>query len=945
MNMNSNDRRPMLCRRARTPRARATPVALACATLLTALPVLAQTPATAEAGAAAQTITVTGIRHAIETSVATKRGADAIVEAVSAEDIGKLPDVSIAESLARLPGLTAQRVEGRAQNITIRGLAPKFGVTLLNGREIVSTGDSRSVEYDQFPSELINAATVYKTPDAALGAQGVSGTVNLLSLRPLDLRERRFNVNARVESNANGALVPDSSGKGKRLSLSYVDQFADNTIGVALGFAHLDSPNQQKYFKSWWWGNSAIWGGGFQGLDNATSTLQGFDMGVTSTKTVRDGAMAVLEYRPNKDFRSQLDLYYSNFDQTANGRELQASLGPPSWDGAGIGPTYSSPQTVVMGQDKVLVGGAMSNVDPFVLMRYNQRRDKIGALGWNNSLKLGAWTAAADLSYSKAKREETVAELTASATTVTGFGSFALDTTGAGFSRLTPMLDYASGSAVQLRGIRNWGNLNGVGSAGSLSPISVDDEIKGARLSIKRSLDLGPFSSFEGGLNRTDRSKDTHRTQTIFALKNPTACVRTNDSCAPIPSAILQSPVDLGFLGVPGLVSFKVPEAIASGVYNSGPVNVSSAPGRIWGVQEKVDTAFAKLGLDFEAGIPVRGNLGLQMVRAEQSSTGVAWDSAAAAAVPMKFSKSYTDVLPSLNLTGEVSPSLLVRLGAAKVLSRPNMDQMRAGFTASVATSGANLGKWSGSGGNPGLEPWRATAYDLSVEKYFGKRSYVSLAGFEKKLKSSIYVDSIPDFDFTGFPNSSGVTPVSNLGTLTAPVNGQGGYVRGFELAAALEGALLGKALDGFGIVVSYSDTKSNVPGTANNGQRDLKRPLEGLSGKVTSLVAYYEKDGLQLRIGQRYRSAFVAEVRGVWIDVSRAAIEAERITDLQLGYSWEKGSLKGLSVLFQVNNATDTPYRTSLADDSSTSTPLRMMPERYYTYGRQFLLGLNYKM
>jgi iron complex outermembrane receptor protein len=130
-----------------------TPIALACATL--ALPAV---DALAQAAAPSQTVVVTGIRRAIESSIAIKRNSDQIVEAISAEDIGKLPDNSIAESLARLPGLTAQRVDGRDQVITIRGMAPKFAVTLLNGRQLVSTGDNRSVEYDQFPSELMNGA-------------------------------------------------------------------------------------------------------------------------------------------------------------------------------------------------------------------------------------------------------------------------------------------------------------------------------------------------------------------------------------------------------------------------------------------------------------------------------------------------------------------------------------------------------------------------------------------------------------------------------------------------------------------------------------------------------------------------------------------------------------------------------------------------------------------
>ena len=98
------------------------------------------------------TVVVTGIRGGIERAIDTKKNATSIVEAVSSEDIGKLPDISIAESIARLPGLAAQRVAGRAQVISVRGLSPDFATTLLNGRELVSTGDNRSVEFDQYPS-------------------------------------------------------------------------------------------------------------------------------------------------------------------------------------------------------------------------------------------------------------------------------------------------------------------------------------------------------------------------------------------------------------------------------------------------------------------------------------------------------------------------------------------------------------------------------------------------------------------------------------------------------------------------------------------------------------------------------------------------------------------------------------------------------------------------
>jgi outer membrane receptor protein involved in Fe transport len=148
---------------------------------------------------------VTGIRRGIEAAISVKKNSDSIVEAISAEDIGKLPDQSIAESISRLPGLTAQRdIHGNASVISIRGMSPDFSTGLLNGREQVSTGDSRSIEFDQYPGELLSGVVVYKTPDAGLVGQGLSGTVDLQTVRPLDFSKRTMAVNYRREKSGLG---------------------------------------------------------------------------------------------------------------------------------------------------------------------------------------------------------------------------------------------------------------------------------------------------------------------------------------------------------------------------------------------------------------------------------------------------------------------------------------------------------------------------------------------------------------------------------------------------------------------------------------------------------------------------------------------------------------------------------------------------------------------
>lgn len=906
---------------------RFSPIAAAASSLL-----LGAVAVQAQQAPAQQTVVVTGIRQAIENSIAVKRNSDSIVEAITAEDLGKLPDVSMAESLARLPGLAAQRVNGKTQEISIRGMSPKFGVTLLNGREMVSGGSGRSVEFDQFPAELMSGATVYKTPDAVLSSQGLSGTVNMQTVRPLDFAGRQANINLRGEKNSHGEQIPGLSATGKRLSASYVDQFANRTVGVAIGVAHLDSPEQQQHYANWWWANTANessyppgWCGGdcgIKGLARDAVALQGFEATAFSTNQKRDGVMGVLEYKPNKDLHTVLDLYYSKFSKKYVGREFQAEM--TTWAGAEyVNPVYGN-----WGGEKVAIGGGINHIGGAkILSRSNQRDDTIKAIGLNNELKLGAWTTIADLSYSKAQRDEKTAEMYAGpGDVVNGFTSTTINQSD--FSQFVPSINWADPSIIKLQ--QFWGQM------GAARIFDVSDEAKALKLAGKRDLDWGPVSRFEGGVNYAERSKDYKAVKEAYDLKSGATSLA-------FPSGLLMAPATLGFGSIPSVANFDVQQTLDTGLFSSRPDDVSSAPDRQWGVREKVTTAFVKFGLDFKAGsMPVRGNVGAQVVHASQTGHGMRWDDVAKTASPISGGTSYTDFLPSLNLVGELASDSVLRLGLAKVLARPNMEDMRAGITG-VGRALTGPGLWTARGGNPNLEPWRADAFDLSFEKYIGKRSYFSAAVFWKGLKSTVYNQNLP-YDFTGFPDpcTSNCTPiVTYQGSVNAPANGDGGWVRGTEFTLALDAARFVPALDGFGMIASASFTKSNIH-QGNN----LNNPLEGLSGTVASLVAYYEKNGFQARIGQRYRSQYMAAVRNAWGDTSFTTIEPESIVDFQVGYGWETGSLKGLSVLFQVNNLTNEPYRTMMTVDSNSGTvPKLLYPGIYEKYGRQYLLGVNYKL
>ena len=927
---------------AQPTRFHARPVAAACALLL-----LGHAGAQAQE---AQSVTLTGIRASIESSIQTKRNSDAVVESISAEDIGKLPDTSIADAISRLPGLAAQRIDGRPAAISIRGLGPDYAGALLNGRQVVSSGDGRSAEYDQFPSELINQVIVYKTSDASVVGQGLSGTIDIRPLSPLSLRSRQVNLGARLERNSNGALSSTGKGaNGSRFSASYVDQFADRTVGVAIGFAHLDSPGQEKKYEAWRFGDyTGQWGNGSTGVpslgvgNNKAQFQQGFEASNTSSKQVRDGVMAVLEYKPNKSLTSTLDLYYSKFTQDRVGHHWVGDIG--LWSGPPA--AFSNVGTTELNGNTIISSGNVANGHSLIYNKNFHRTDTIKSLGWRNELKIDDnWKGTADVGMSRADRDERYVQSVARPLVDQGFSFANLDTVDRAMWTTTQNL--TDPAAVVLTNNPDWAELR--------TP-KYKDEIKSLKLTVNRSLDWMGLASIEAGLAYNQRDKEVQ--SDAFRLSLAAAGV-------PIPAAAVRAPVSINVGGInTNVISWDVPSVM--GLYTAVPKDPWSAKDNKYGVHEKVSTAFLKADIDTKLGdVPLRGNIGLQVVHTKQSSEGFGWNDggtkggpSGGAVVPVQGGASYTDVLPSLSLVFSLQPDLLLRVGLAKNMARPRMDDMRAGadqpkLTAIDNDPATTIGTWSaGNGGKPDLKPWRAKALDLSLEKYLNKRSYVAVAGFLKHLDSFIYqLDTVRDF--SGFVNYSptlkpGCKPINpncnpNLGTITTQDNGEGGKVYGLEFSGSLDGGLISPALSGFGLIASQSVTRNKLPNDKNGNP--IK--LDGFSGIVNSIAAYYENAGFSARISQRYRSAFTATTRSVLLNTETSTrIDAEKQVDMQVGYNFEEGPMKGLSLLLQVNNLTNAPavQRRGPEVVGTLGDKQGMQPWKYDNFGRVVLLGATYK-
>ncbi|MEP7131420.1 MAG: TonB-dependent receptor [Sphingomicrobium sp.] len=879
-------------------------------------------------------IVVTGFRASLQNAINKKKKADQIVESVSAEDIGKLPDASIGEAIARLPGLTAQTLNGRAEYLSIRGFGPDFSTTLLNGREQTSTGDNRAVEYDQYPAEIVNQVNVYKTPLASVVGQGIAGTVDLRTIRPLEYGHRIISIGGRAVYPDIGKLNPDAKKYGYRVNGVYVDQFAEGRVGLSLAGSWTDEPYESKEFNSWGYADA---GGGNVVIGGAKPYSR-------STELKRLGLAGTIEFKPTETITSTLDGFYSNFkdDQIARGIEI-----PLQWGGATL-----TPGTVTNG---VVTTGTFSNVWNVVRNVVQPRHAKLYSFGWNTRYDgPDGWHGFFDLSYSKTNRFETVFETYAG----TGYNkSGASDTLGflttdTGTVITSQNLDYSDPSLIFLTSPQGWGGTDPVtGSArpGYWNKRIVHDRIWQPHAEIAKDLNSSFLSQVVIGANWTDHRKSLTPDEAFVDLAG------NNVLQVPVPSQYLLNPVNLGWLGLGPSLAYDPQQLLDAGIYTlvSNNSNLDVVV-KAYQLQEKLGTLYGVFNIKSHLGsAALTGNVGVQAVHTDQSSAGVTADRVSGTLTPIKAGAKYWDVMPSLNLSLRFPSDFVIRMGLAREVMRPRIDDMRAAFRYGgnvVTIGGVNMNYISGDSGNPELRPFRANAADLSFEKYWGIKGYVSAQLFYKYFDTFVVDQNLfgTPFDYSNFPLPTGfqTTDPSNLSTylppegianglLTRPYNVKGGKMYGVELAGTIPFGELISALDGFGVTGGVSYTQSRIhpyPGGPVS-------TLPGYSKWVANGTLYFEKWGFSARGSIRHRSSFVGEVSGFGANRTLRQALPQTIVDGQIGYEFQPGSmLSGLSVYLQGQNLTDEPFATN----DGTGNSLRIID--YQRYGRRWMLGATYK-
>lgn len=867
-------------------------------------------------------IIVSGFRQSLESAVSEKRLSDQILESVTAEDIGRLPDASIGESIARLPGVTSQRTNGRANVIAIRGFGPDFSTTLLNGREQTSTNDGRGVEFDQYPSEVVNQVVVYKSPTASLIGQGMVGTVDIRTIRPLEVNEKIMAVGARASYADLGKLNSGSDDLGYRVNATFVDQFADDTLGISLATAYVDEPYQVQEFNAW----------GYNGGFGPANVINGSKSYVTSTGLKRFGINGTLQYEPSPEWMVTLDGFYSHFDDDQIKRGIELPVG---WFG-----TTFDPSTATV-EDGVYVTGTLNNVQGVVRNDVFNRKADLYSFGFNTTYEGDdGWSGFIDFGYSRSDRNELSFESYAG----TGFNwdnpfqtgdefaaGDAVDsigfTTGRNGTFFNPTLDYSDPNLIVLTDPLGWGGSLTVPQAGYFNDRKIVDELKQYRAEIEKEIG-GLVSSVKAGVAYTDRDKSLTPDEYFIRLAGGATELT-------IPSDLLLRPTDLSYLGLGPMVSYDPRALIADGTYVLTPNTSFDIPAKAFNITEDVLTMYLQADIDQDLGASVlTGNVGVQVVNTDQGSSGIV--NVAGVQTPTTIGKDYWDVLPSLNLSLRMPSDTVLRFAVSRQMQRPRLDDLRIaiGYGLNNTVNESPTGQVpfiSGGGGNPLLEPYRATAFDFNVEQYFaGGQGVVAAQFFYKKITNWIAQARL-EFDYTGFPLPAGQQPATLIGTLDSKFNVGGGKMYGGELSATLPFDVFSEALDGFGVTGGLGYTETKVRDFNGNVEQ-----IPGYSKWVANGTAYYEKGGFNARGSVRYRSTFLGDFTGFGGSPTRRTALAETIVDAQIGYDFDSGPLDGLSLYLQGQNLTDERFA------SIDSNPLQVID--YQTYGRRFLAGFTYR-
>ena len=877
-----------------------------------------------------EAVTVTGFRASLEKALNIKRDEVGMVDAIVAEDIADFPDLNLAESLQRIPGVSIARDAGEGRQISVRGLGPDFTRVRINGMEALTTtggtdgsggaNRGRGFDFNVFASELFNSLKVRKTASADVEEGSLGATVDLQTARPFDYEGFTFVTGAQLGYN------DLSSDVGPRGSALVSNTWADGRFGALLSVAYTDRRVIEEGHSTVRWdrGNSS---GGFSAT-SPYAAARSSDVfhpripryGVMEHDQQRLGVTGALQFTVSERTQLGLDLLYAKFDAT----RTEDFLNGLSFSRTGTG----KPQTVVLDGEidgrGNLVYGRFNNVDVRAESRYDELSTTFSQASFYVTHKLtDEFKLNAQLGRAKSEFDNpiqttiTVDRLNAQGYVYDYRGNDRLPVISNGFNVTDPT---------------QWSFINGISEI-RLRPQASENTYDTSQVDFV--WQLAPGFKLKGGVQLKEYTFQTSESRRASELAVPALPAGT--TLADLTRLVGLNDTNVGAGNnsrwlIPDIDAFNRLFNIYS---NTGTFAVSNQLTSVLGnnrsVIERNQGFFLQAEFFSQIGrIPLSGNIGLRQAETDQASTGYA----IVLGVPVQTTvqRSYSDTLPSLNLVADITPDLLVRFGAAKVMARPGLGNLTPGVTVNVSGGARTV-----NGGNPLLDPFRAKTFDLGVEWYFAEEALLGLGLFYKDINSYVQTSrEIRPFNTSGLPDSllagTGASPTDDF-QFNIPINTPGGSLQGFEVSYQQPFSFLPGVWSRFGTQLNYTYVESKIQYLTSTGANSLRTDLVGLSKDAYNATLYYEGERLGARVSAAYRGDYLTTVPGR----NSNDVEGTKGTaSFDMSASWKLNdrvefTLEGLNLTDEYNDQ----WVDSIGD----------RPSVYHHTGRQYFLGVRFKL
>ena len=911
-------------------------------------------PADAQDATDLQAVQVKGVRAALTRSNDLKRDATTVQDSITALELGKFPDNNVADSLSHITGVSISRTAGgEGQKVSVRGLGPEYTLTTFNGRILATDGEGRDFAYDVLPADVISGADVIKGAEAANTEGAIGGLVNLRSASPFDQPGQHGVV--RIEGDRNQM----SDLNGRKFSGVYSNTFADDTMGVILGvvsarrkdrtdtagndggWTRNPDPNDPSWGGNAWGGNIDLNNNGELDPDEYGLIAPGqFRVGSILEDKKRTAFSGKFEWRPSDSFRLTLDGLKTKLDSPQVGyqQSYYPLFSPGRWSNVTV-------------QNGIVTGLTLDNPDPELrlnpeLLNKTEYRVVDTALyGANAQWKVSDdFTVTGDVYRSTSRRHSggqdsyVVLRLNRPNTATISLNPSGIPNV---TTSLTDGRDWASGLA---RG--EFGANDFVTHYNELAGDNIEDRITGGTVGGDLFVGAGHVDHLKFGVSLTDRRKSR---DLITNTLTGGADYYSGDNA-----------IDVGALGgdllsvysLPNFMSgvksrfprsfiaFDVPAyeaalAAYKGVRPDGSAYDYANAAPQWNplesyrVSEKTASFYVQADMSGERW---NGNVGVRVV--STNTTSQAWDAkitsitengafnyTATYADPTGISQkgSYTYVLPAANFVWHFSDDLQLRLGAAKTMARPSVEQLAPTSTTQSVSWGEFTQVY---GGNVDLKPYSAKQGDASLEWYFSEHSIANLAVFYKRIDNQITTswETGQDVGVGGITDADGnvVSPGPTLFNVMRPINGDYAKVHG------IEAGLQHFWDNGLGFRAQYTRnwSESWVDGE--------KRPLEGIAPSVYSVSLMYEKGPWDLGVTADHTDGFVSAVNVLGAGYNE---KADPITWMTAHITYNINDM--FTVSLEGNNLLDEEQTTSI-----NGNPLLL--NSYYRYGRSLTLGLT---